>query len=60
MSSSRDVIICKQAAFGVAMGNAGEEVKRKTNTVNGRAPTTPWPKTVGTLMTDSRTPGGEI
>jgi len=27
MSSSRDVIVCKQAAFGVAMGNAGGEVK---------------------------------
>ena len=47
MNSSRDVTLCKQAAFGVAMGNAGEEVKRQTNTVNGRATTTPWPKTVG-------------
>jgi hydroxymethylpyrimidine pyrophosphatase-like HAD family hydrolase len=33
MSSSRDVIVCKQAAFGVAMGNAGEEVKRQRHEV---------------------------
>ena len=46
MSSSRDVIVCKQAAFSVAMRNAGEEVKRQANTVNGRATTTFSPKTV--------------
>jgi hydroxymethylpyrimidine pyrophosphatase-like HAD family hydrolase len=56
MSSSRDVIVCKQAAFGVAMGNAGEEVKRQTNTVNGPWDDDAFAENGWTLMTDSRTP----
>jgi hypothetical protein len=33
MNSSRDVTLCKQATFGVAMGNAGGEVKHQTTLI---------------------------
>ena len=56
MSSSRDVIICKQAAFSVAMGNAGGEVKHQTNAVNGPWDDDTFAENGLTLMTDSRTP----
>ena len=45
MNSSRDVTLCKQAAFGVAMGNAGGEVKHQTMPTMARATTTPSPET---------------
>ena len=56
MSSSRDVIICKQAAFSVAMGNAGGEVKHHTNAVNGPGDDDTFAENGWTLMTDSWTP----